>query len=48
MVALDDDYKRAKEAFFADLHGTSAREVFALFAVMPVATYGFDFAGFCD
>jgi hypothetical protein len=32
----DDAYKRAKEAFVADLHGTSAREVFALFALMPV------------
>lgn len=32
----DDAYKRAKEAFVADLHGTTAREVFALFALMPV------------
>ncbi|KAF1336437.1 Gpi-anchored wall transfer protein 1, partial [Globisporangium splendens] len=31
----DDAYKRAKEAFVADLHGTSAREVFAVFAIMP-------------
>ncbi|GLE07840.1 hypothetical protein PINS_up019249 [Pythium insidiosum] len=31
----DDEYKRAKEAFVADLHGTTGREVFAVFAVMP-------------
>ncbi|TMW57331.1 hypothetical protein Poli38472_003256 [Pythium oligandrum] len=31
----DDEYKRAKEAFVADLSGTTGREVFAIFAVMP-------------
>lgn len=32
----DDAYKRAKEAFVADLHGTSAYEVLLVFSVMPV------------
>lgn len=36
MLGDDDDYKRAKEAFVAGLEGTSAREVFAVFALMPV------------
>ncbi|DAZ95884.1 TPA: hypothetical protein N0F65_009086 [Lagenidium giganteum] len=31
----DDDYKRAKEAFVADIKGTTASEVFLLFAIMP-------------
>lgn len=36
MESESDAYKRAKEAFVADLHGTSAREVFVLFALTPV------------
>lgn len=32
----DDAYKRAKEAFVADLHGTSAYEVLLVFSIMPV------------
>lgn len=31
-----DAYKLAKEAFVAGLQGTSAREVFAVFALTPV------------
>lgn len=33
----DDEYKRAKEAFVSGLAGTTAREVFAVFALMPVS-----------
>lgn len=40
----DDDYKRAKEAFVADLHGTTAQEVFMVFAVMPVCACAFECA----
>ncbi|KAG7393413.1 hypothetical protein PHYPSEUDO_009617 [Phytophthora pseudosyringae] len=32
---MDEDYKLAKEAFVAGLHGTSAREVFLVFAIAP-------------
>jgi hypothetical protein len=33
---MDEDYKLAKEAFVAGLQGTSAREVFLVFAIAPV------------
>uniref|UniRef100_M4BD66 GPI-anchored wall transfer protein 1 n=1 Tax=Hyaloperonospora arabidopsidis (strain Emoy2) TaxID=559515 RepID=M4BD66_HYAAE len=32
---MDEDYKLAKEAFVAGLEGTSAREVFLVFAIAP-------------
>ncbi|KAJ8525804.1 hypothetical protein ON010_g15310 [Phytophthora cinnamomi] len=32
---MDEDYKLAKEAFVAGLQGTSAREVFLVFAIAP-------------
>ncbi|CAH0488366.1 unnamed protein product [Peronospora farinosa] len=32
---MDEDYKLAKMAFVADLQGTSAREVFLVFAISP-------------
>lgn len=34
---MDEDYKLAKEAFVAGLQGTSAREVFLVFAIAPVS-----------
>ncbi|GAB9469193.1 hypothetical protein Gpo141_00006479 [Globisporangium polare] len=34
-MSADDEYKRAKEAFVSGLQGTTAREVFAVFALMP-------------
>jgi hypothetical protein len=36
MIITDDEYKRAKEAFVADIQGTTGREVFFVFALMPV------------
>lgn len=37
-MSADDEYKRAKEAFVSGLQGTTAREVFAVFALMPVSS----------
>lgn len=37
MSTIDDnEYKLAKEAFVSGLQGTTAREVFAVFALTPV------------
>ncbi|KAE9014571.1 hypothetical protein PF011_g7983 [Phytophthora fragariae] len=35
IAMMDEDYKLAKEAFVAGLQGTSAREVFLVFAIAP-------------
>lgn len=38
-LVMDEDYKLAKEAFVVGLQGTSAREVFLVFAIAPVRCF---------